>query len=321
VTGRVRHESAAVPRRPRNYLATAERRRLSWSVLPVAAALLLGLGWIERLWFPRPSGGAPEIDTRLEAVAGRPPAADEVVIEREPEPLDAPAAELSASAESLAHVRDATFFRQADEDAWFQTWNTLREEGLAALRQAPARRVGFRELFGQPRSFRGRLVSMRGTLHRLEQVTAPANDYGIDRYWQGWLEPEGGPASPVVVQSLAIPDGITTGLSIDEPVQVVGYFFKNYAYAAADTVRVAPVIMTLEPLRRVRPAPVSGGAGSTLVTAGMVALLLSLIAATWLGSRAARRPAALPDHVGNIDAALAGVEHGADADPATRTEA
>ncbi len=309
--------------RPRNYLATGERRRLYWSLFPVAAAVLLGLGWIERVWFPTPSGSTPEVDTRLASVTGRPPGPDEVVIERDSEPLDGgSAAELSASKESLALVRDATFFRQADEDAWFQTWNTLREGGMDALRHAAPRKVGFRELFGQPRSFRGRLVSMRGTLHRLEEVTAPANDYGIDRYWQGWLEPEGGPSSPVVVQSLAIPAGIPTGLAIDEPVRVTGYFFKNYAYAATDTVRVAPVIMTLEPVRRPRAAVVSdGGPGSTFVTVTMVAILLSLIAAIWLGTRATRRPAVLPSHVGNLDEALADFEGSAKAEPMTRPEA
>lgn len=303
-------ESAAAARRPRNYLATAERRRLYWTVFPIAAFVLLALGWLERAWLPKPAGGGPEVDTRLESVAGRPPADDEIVIEREAEPLDAvPAAELSASRESLARVRDATFFRQADEDAWFQTWSTLRDGGAAGLRSATSRRVGFRELFGQPRSFRGRLVAMRGTFHRLEEVRAPANDYGIDRYWQGWLEPEGGPASPVVVQCLAVPAGMRSGMTIDEPAEVVGYFFKNYAYAASDTVRVAPVIMTLEPVRLPRPAPPSGsGLGSTFVTITMAATVLALVAAAWLGSRSSgsRRATAAPADAVNLDQALAG---------------
>lgn len=302
-------ESAAAVCRPRNYLATAERRRLFWTVFPVAAIVLLALGWIERAWLPKPAGGAPEVDTRLDSVAGRPPTGDEIVIEREAEPLvDVPAAQLSASRESLARVRDATFFREADEDAWFQTWSTLRDGGAAALRSATPSRVGFRELFGQPRSFRGRLVAMRGTFHRLEEVRAPANDYGIERYWQGWLEPEGGPASPVVVQCLAVPAGMRPGMTIDEPAEVVGYFFKNYAYAASDTVRVAPVIMTLEPVRLPRPTPPSGsGLGSTFVTITMAATVLALVAAAWLGSRSTgrHRPAAVPPAPVNLDRALA----------------
>jgi len=298
----------ASSQRPRNDLAPGERRRLFWSVVPLAAVVLLGLGWLERAWLARPAAPVPAVDTRLEAVAGRPPAGDEIVIEREPEPADvAPAADLAASRESLARVRDATFFREADEDAWFQTWNTLRDGGPAALRAAAARRVEFRELFGQPGSFRGRLVAMRGTLHRLEAVRAPANDYGIERYWQGWLEPEGGPASPVVVQSLTVPAGMATGMAIDEPVEVVGYFFKNYAYAASDTVRVAPVIMTLEPGSRPRPAPASGrGIGSTLLAITMAATVLAIVAAAWLGTRSAGgRGSPSPAEPVNLDQALA----------------
>jgi hypothetical protein len=302
-------EPASPPRRPRNYLAPGERRRLFWNVVPLAAVVLLALGWVERAWLAQPPTTVPAVDTRLEAVAGRPPAGDEIVIEREPEPLDlGPAADLAASRESLARVRDATFFREADEDAWFQTWNTLREGGAAALRAAAPRRVEFREIFGQPGSFRGRLVSMRGTFHRLEEVRAPANDYGIERYWQGWLEPEGGPTSPVVVQSLTVPAGMATGMAIDEPVEVIGYFFKNYAYAASDTVRVAPVIMTLEPFARPRPGPAPGGRiGSAFVTITMAATLLALVAAAWIGSRSApggrgSPPATAPV---NLDQALA----------------
>ena len=84
---------------------------------------------------------------------------------------------------------------------------TLREAGLTGLRRGRPQDVGFGELFGQPRSFRGRLVRIKGTLHRLERLAAPANDYAIGDYWQGWLEPAGGPPSPVVVQCLTLPAG------------------------------------------------------------------------------------------------------------------
>jgi hypothetical protein len=112
----------------------------------------------------------------------------------------------------------------------------------------------------------------------------------------------------VVVQSLTVPAGMATGMAIDEPVEVIGYFFKNYAYAASDTVRVAPVIMTLEPFARPRPGPAPGGGiGSAFVTITMAATLLALVAAAWIGSRSApggrgSPPATAPV---NLDQALA----------------
>jgi len=100
---------------PRNYFERGERRRLLWRFMPAALALLLGLTVIERIWFPvRRQPAAPPIDTALDAVRGRPPQGDEVVIEAEPEPFVPEADDLSADARSLGLVRDDTFFREAD---------------------------------------------------------------------------------------------------------------------------------------------------------------------------------------------------------------
>lgn len=299
-----------VRRRPRNYLATGERRRLLWRFVPVAVATLLLLTWVERTWFPRPERRpAAPVDTRLETVQGPRPGQDEVLIEveAEPEPAQPEADRLGAPPSLLATVRDDTFFRDADMDAWEQTFITLRETGQAALLRAAAPRVSFSELFGQPRSFRGRLVRLRGTLHRLERLTAPENNYGIESYWQGWLEPEGGPVSPIVVHFLEIPAGMPSGLKIREPVDVVGYFFKRYAYAAADTVRVAPLVMALEPARRPPPAAATGA--SSLGTWALVSMA-ALVAATLLGIRLAGRGAGRPSPPVEVDlsAALAGHE-------------
>jgi hypothetical protein len=281
------------PRAPRNYLLPAERRRLFWRVMPAAAVLMLLMGWIERTWSPR-QGGRPQVDTRLEQVAGPRPRGDEVLIERGAEAIEPePAVELGASPESLARVRDATFFREADNDAWFQTWSTLQRTGAAGLRSALAREVSFSELFGQPRAFRGRLVRMRGKLHRLERLAAPANQHAVDHYWQGWMEPAGGPASPVVVQCLTLPDGMPSGMKIDEPVDITGYFFKNYAYNASDTIRVAPVIMTFQPLWRPRPPRSAGtfagrGEGMLLVAGAVATLLAAMGCGMWAARRRSR---------------------------------
>ncbi len=277
--------------RPRNYLATGERRRLLWRFMPAALVALAALTWVERTWFPRrePRPALP-VDTRLDAV--RPPAfaVDEVTIERDRDMPALAAAELGAPAAALAMVRDDTFFRDADMEAWEQTFVTLREAGRDPLRSATARRVSFSELFGQPRSFRGRLVRLRGTFHRLERLAAPENRFGIDHYWQGWLEPEGGPATPIVVHCLQVPEGMATGMSIAERVDVVGYFFKRYAYAAADTIRVAPLVMALEPVRR-PPSPAATGAASlgTWALVSMAAMVGATVLGIGLAGRATRR--------------------------------
>lgn len=276
--------------------------------MPPAIVVMLLAGWIERAWFAAPRPPArPQVDTRLQESPRDPLAVDAVMIEVAPEPLPVDAGDLGASPHALATVRDDTLFRAAEEEAWFQLWATLRSSDSRALARSGAREVGFTELHGQPRSFRGKLVRFRGTLHRLEHVTAPPNQYDVRDYWQGWLEPEGGPASPIVVYFLRLPEDMPHGLKIDEPVGVVGYFFKRWAYAATDAVRTAPVVLAIEPVWKPRPAPPrSTGLVGTIALVTMAAVVLLPALGLWLATRAARRPAVSPPT--DLESALAGVE-------------
>jgi hypothetical protein len=294
--------------RVRNYLARSEERRIFWRVMPPALVIMLVAGWIERVWFAPPRlPTRPQVDTRLPELPADPLVADAVVIEGAPVPLPAEAGELGASPHALSAVRDDTMFRSTEEEAWFQIWATLRSSDSRTLARSGAREVGFAELHGQPRSFRGKLVRLRGTLHRLEHVTAPPNQYDVRDYWQGWLEPDGGPASPIVVYFLRLPEGMPHGLKIDEPVGVVGYFFKRWAYAATDAVRTAPVVLAIEPAWKPRAAPPrSTGLVGTIALLTMSGVVLLTMFWLWLSARnAGRRTAAPPT---DLESALANVE-------------
>lgn len=294
--------------RPRNYLAPAERHRLFWLFMPPALVAVLAIGWIERTWFRAPEPPpVPQVDTVLRDPLAGDIAADAVLIQPDPEPIVADSDLLGASTNALEKVRDDTVFREDDREAWFQIWMTLRSTEQAALVKSAAPPTSFSELYGQPRSFRGRLVRIRGTLHRLERVKAPANDYNIEGYWQGWLEPAGGPPSPIVVYFLNLPPGMPEGLSIDERVDVVGYFFKRWAYAAKDTVRTAPLVMAFEPIWKPKAdmRPFFDSIGNVaLIT--MAALILLTLLAVRLAGRGP--PAAEPPAPADLGKALADVE-------------
>jgi hypothetical protein len=136
---------------PRNYLAPPERRRVFWLLMPPALVAVLALGWIERAWFPRRGvTPAPQVDTRLAVARGAAPAGEAVLIEPEPDRFEPTAGELSASVESLAKIRDDSFFRRDEQPAWIETWLKLRSADPATLRRAAAP-VSFTEMFGQPR--------------------------------------------------------------------------------------------------------------------------------------------------------------------------
>ncbi len=283
---------------PKNYLARAEQRRIFWRFMPLAILAVLLLGWIEQTWFRPPvPPPPPQVDTRVEHPLADAAVADAVRIEREAERFSAEeGALLGASPAALDRVRDDTVFRADESDAWFEIWTTLRDDGPPPTEAT--RQVSFTELFGQPRSFRGRPVAMAGTLRRLERVRAPVNDVGIEGYWQGWLEPEGGPASPVVVYFLEIPAGMPEGSAIAAWVDVRGYFFKRWAYAAKDTVRRAPLIMAAAPGWTPPPAGREGADSIGLIALATMAALTIL---TMLGIRLAgqgwRRPPPPPPDV------------------------
>ncbi len=276
--------------------------------MPPAIVLFLALSWIERAWLRPPvEPGPAQVDTRLAGAHLERTVADAVVIEAEPEPFTADADELGASASSLADVRDDTVFRPGDEAAWFQIWMTLRSTDLSALERSEARPVSFIELFGQPKSFRGRLVRFKGTVHRLQKVEAPANDYDISGYWQAWVEPADGPASPIVVYFLRLPAGMPHGMRVREPVDVVGYFFKRWAYEASDTVRTAPLVMALEPVWAPLPPPPAGGTtlGSYALLAMAGLVIATLVAMRIAGGKPLHRASPPPE---NLAETLADVE-------------
>jgi hypothetical protein len=296
-------------RRPRNYFSAGEYRKLFWAFMPPALVAVVAAELLLRpLWEPPPPPRERQVDTRLEAVTGPPPGEDAVVILPDDQPPETRDEDLlGASLAALTRVRDASFFGPSDRDAWLEMGLALK--GYEGRRLPPPQDVGFTELFGQPRSFRGRAVRMRGTLHRLERLDAMANDYGIDHYWQGWLEPAGGPASPLVVHFMEVPEGMATGLEIVEPVVISGFFLKNMAYRAADGVRLAPLVLAREP---VPPPPVSDAAGAGLwdrsLTALGVATMLAIVTAIGIGFLVAGRGRRRRPGATGLDSALVDVE-------------
>lgn len=215
--------------------------------MPPAVVFVLIAAWVERNWFqPPPVSPAAQVDTRLVNPFINESEPDVVLMKQDPEPVEIEAdSSLAASSLALSEVQDDTVFRSSDRMAWFEIWETIQKKGGPNV--GDAQRVSFSQLYGQPKSFRGRPVCMNGTLRRLEYVEAPTNELGIDGYWQGWLEPADGPASPVVIYFLEIPKNMPNGLSVVEAIGVRGFFFKRWAYSAKDTVRLAPLIMAASP--------------------------------------------------------------------------
>lgn len=299
------------PRRPRNYLSGGERRRLFWRVMPPAMAAVLLIGWLEGLWNPRSGDGASaRIDTRLASIPELTLGPGDVLVEQpaESEPVAASDRTLSAAPEALARIKDDSLHRSEELPAWVQTFLTLRSTKPSEL-HAAARPVMFGELFGQPRSFRGRAVRFSGRVHSLEQRKAPANDYGFAHYWESWIEPDGA-SEPIVVHALDVPANLRS--SAGHPsVDVDGYFFKNLAYLAGDQqVRRAPLVLAAT-LRRRPPPTAVAYQGAWLLGYALLGVVVATVATVFgfglglVGPKDGRRPVVA---AADLEATLAGAD-------------
>jgi hypothetical protein len=171
------------------------------------------------------------------------------------------------------------------------------------------------QLDQQPEAYRGRLVTIGGVARSAKPVPAPANDYGIDQYFQLWVQSERTSPALVVLYCLELPEGFPLGIELDAPITATGFFYKRWAYASQSGITTAPLVLartlTWQPLppARERPAP-SQPVGQQFVIAVIGALALAGAAigfVVWRG-----RPAAKADGTvaadGRVAEALASLE-------------
>jgi len=141
---------------------------------------------------------------------------------------------------------------------WLRVFHQLQRANLAQLERVKPEHVTFVQLFDQPEVYRGRLVRTVGYARRAHRVRPPRNDYGISKYHQLWLQVDDHPTDPVALWCLDLPSEFPLGMSIEERVEVVGYFFKLMSYLAADgKIRRAPLILAKTVKWQPRPAVAS----------------------------------------------------------------
>ena len=165
-------------------------------------------------------------------------------------------------------------------------------------------------LFNLPRTEIGQLVLIEGIARRAVKVRtddqlADGGSYverrfGLDHYWEINLFTRDSKDNPVTFCARELPAGFPTGDDINEPVRVVGFFFKSWAYrrqrtateqaSAVESVeesgresksqnmsQLAPVIVGKQPIW-LTPVRVQSNPAWGLLGAGLFALLLAVIA-------------------------------------------
>lgn len=198
----------------------------------------------------------------------------------------------------LHAVKDNTVFTGADHHAWYRLFDKLQQTSLESLRGQSPPKVGFLQLYRQSEAYRGKLVTVSGQARRCYFRPCRKNIYGIEGNYIIWLKPDGS-NSPIVVYSLAVPDGFPVAASdvdgaefeIDEPVEFTGYYFKRWAYRAKDGTRLAPVMLAKIPSWTPPPEPAESTANLPSASfflamiAGTAAFALAIAAAVYRASQ------------------------------------
>jgi|GEM_PF-1173630 len=173
-------------------------------------------------------------ETKAESVAAAQAAAAQTTGER---------TDFEASAGLLASIQDNTYFRPAESEAWFGLLGRLSHMDRQQLRAASLGELGYAQLLKQPQTYRGEVVTIRGTLRREERVAAAQNAVGLESYHRLVIQPQGGGHWPLIVYCLEWPGDFPRGDALQAPVTATGFFFKNWSYAWQDGLGVAPVIL------------------------------------------------------------------------------
>ena len=204
---------------------------------------------------------------------------------------------------ALSRVEDHTVFRPRDNAAWFRILELLQELDDQQLSRGSHGQVGGLQLAEQMSFYRGKLVSLRGTVKRAYRITAAKNPLGIQEYTVLYIIPQD-TVLPVVVFCLETPPGFPRLenndrgghiTALNEPVSITGYFFKSWVYLADTETVSAPLLLARRPYWKATP---SGQASRTplstmtllLIFVGTATLAVGLATMVYLRSRRPRIP-------------------------------
>lgn len=153
------------------------------------------------------------------------------------------------SADLFESVEDNAPFRNEEQPVWFACLSVVAELDTADLAAKSVGQIGYAALSSQPDSYRGRVVTVSGTVHRVESVAPAANDQGIQQLWRVTLQPTGGEVWPLTLYTLKEPP------SAEPPYEAFaqGLFFKKLSYRWSNGMGSTPVVVA----KQIRTDPVA----------------------------------------------------------------
>lgn len=191
-------------------------------------------------------------------------------------------------ADLLGRVRDDAVFRSAEAGSFYNLLDVLKATSEDELQQASLGDVSFMQLYTQPKEFRGDVVTISGTVRRVQTKRLAENPSGIEQYYQVILEPSDR-SYPVVVYCLELPDRFPTGEHLNEPARLTGFFYKRWAHMSGKGISTWPLLLSKtigwRPEARPAIAPRPQFNRRTLLAALVIATLVSLLVVLFVVSR------------------------------------
>jgi hypothetical protein len=237
-------------------------------VLSLAAAILaITFARDPRNWFwltgPNlaKNGNSREIDTTLPDEEDDPLKSDEFRLVRSgdespgtPDSSNRQAGDgeagLKFPREWFAGVQDNTVGILAKEAAvYYAVLNRLRDATLTDVEAASeSKEVSFAELFNDSDLFRGRFLTLAGTLRRWQKLPPPSDRPDAPPVYEGWFFTEdGGPLHPYHIISVESPPGLPEGDQIAVSVKITGCFLKKSSYRTLRGMNSAPILLVKQP--------------------------------------------------------------------------
>ena len=150
---------------------------------------------------------------------------------------------------------DRPINRGSEYHAFYHLLELLNETSLEKLEAASEGEVGFRQMFEQTEEYRGKLVTVKGVVRRVETIEAPENEYGIDTYYRLWMETVGGSRELITAIFLELPEEFPTkqaAVDVETPqVEFTGFFYKREPYQSNRTenngMATAPLVLAKLP--------------------------------------------------------------------------
>lgn len=180
--------------------------------------------------------------------------------------------DLTEDAALLESVNTGALWTKADQPAFYRLLSTGGEMKQLAK---PPQQTGALSLLTQADVYLKSNVLIIGRLGRVEQIAAEANDFGVTKYYQLWIDPSDASGQPVTCYCERLMPSLKPYLGqtlIDDgpTVHVEGVYLKRIAYAAKAGSQLAPAIVG-----RITagPAAVSSGSKSTSLKSTSTAAL------------------------------------------------